>query len=132
MQRSLGFWDICPKMSGGFFLWNTLYISRTVDHIRIFGFLVHRCKIMVSPCVFLFFFWSATLKFWHFLLAHVHSFLDKKLLSSSSINAKQILRCAQPSSHVWDFFYLVRNRLKISLLILSELIFITLEIMRKP
>ena len=67
----------------------TLFISKTVDHIiKIFGC---RCKIMISPGVFLHFF----LKIRYFMR-----------LSSLSVNPKQKfwLRCAPPSSHMCGLY----------------------------
>ena len=87
----------------------TLYISRTVDHSS--RFLVHRCKIMISSGVFLYFFGKCSIvnikKFLHFLLAHFNSFLINSCFSSSSINTKQkFWGVPPPSSHVCDFLIL--------------------------
>ena len=67
----------------------SLCISGTVPHMIVF--LVHMCKMMISPAIFFIFFKSLT--FWIF--------------QSSSINGKEILRCAPPSSHVSDFFLFI-------------------------
>ena len=69
----------------------TLYISGTLDHV--IEILLHRCKIMISPGVFLYFFKKCSIvnvKIILFLLAHLNCFfLIIIWFSSSSVNAKK-------------------------------------------
>ena len=75
----------------------TLCKSGTVDHIiKIFVTIIKckRCKLMISPSVFLYFFKKIE-----------HCFLNKYLFFKFiSKYQKDILRCAPPSSHVCGFF----------------------------
>ena len=79
------------------FLSITLYIFGTVDHI--IRFLVHKCKIIIFPVVFLCLFNKPQ----RFLLAHFNRFFNSCFLSSSIYPNEGILSCGPPSSHVCDF-----------------------------
>ena len=69
----------------------TLYISGTLDHV--IEILLHRCKIMISPGVVLYFFKKCNIvniKIILFLSALLNSFVLINIwFSSSSVNAKK-------------------------------------------
>ena len=77
-------------------------------------FLVHRCKIMIYPDVFLYFLKKWIIvnikKLFCFLLAHFSSYFNKWLFFKF-INKcqKQILRCPPSSSHACDFLFPYRG-----------------------
>ena len=71
-------------------------------------FLVHRCKMMISPAVFLYFLKKyniVNIEIVTFLWAHFNSFFSKQLFFKFINKCRsEILSCAPSSSHVCDFF----------------------------
>ena len=76
--------------------------------------LVHRYEIVISPGVFIFLkrYNVASIKILTFFLTHFNSFFNEQLFFKilKFLNAKtEILSCAPPFSHAWDFFLIYKQ-----------------------